>query len=174
MRSRTVYLGLGSNIGDRLSYLRGAIVELAKLDEVEVRRVSPVYQTEPIGYEAQEDFYNLVVEIETTLAPLALLAKIMAVEEKLGRTRTDHKGPRTIDIDILLFGDEVIEEYRLTVPHPRMMMREFVLRPLSDLDPDIRIPTVNVSVAEALSEIEGEKRVDRIPESISTGESVNE
>ncbi len=174
MQSQTVYLGLGSNIGDRLKYLQGAIVELANLDDVEMRRVSPVYQTEPIGYEAQDDFYNLVAEIETTLAPPALLEKIMEIEEKLGRTRTDHKGPRTIDIDILLFGDIVIEEYRLTVPHPRMMLREFVLRPLSDIDPDIRIPTVNVSVAEALSEVEGEKRVDRIAKRIEIDESVDE
>jgi len=174
MQKQIVYLGLGSNIGDRLKYLQGAIDELSGLDGVVVCRVSPVYQTEPVGYEAQDDFYNLVVQVETTLNPMMLLGKIVEVEEKLGRTRTAHKGPRTIDIDILLYGDEVIEEYRLIVPHPRMRLREFVLRPLADLDPEVRIPTVNISVSEALSEVEGEKRVVLIPETIEIRKSVNE
>jgi 2-amino-4-hydroxy-6-hydroxymethyldihydropteridine diphosphokinase len=146
---KLVYLGLGSNIGDREANLRAAI-DLLPANRIEVLRVSPVYETEPVDYTDQRWFLNLVVEASTTLLPLQLLGRTSRIERELGRVRTIAKGPRTIDIDILLYGRAVIRSPKLEVPHPRMGDRRFVLAPLADLAPDLRHPATGQSIRRML------------------------
>lgn len=128
----TAYLGLGSNIGDRREVLRRAV---GALDEVTV--VSPVYETDPVGGVAQEAFYNIVVELETRLDPHQLLARGLELEQDEGRVRTVRWGPRTLDVDVLLYGDRRIDTAELVIPHPRMHERNFVMVPLLDIDPGL-------------------------------------
>lgn len=146
---KTVYLSLGSNIGDREGRLRAAIERLPAAG-VTVLRVSPVYETEPVDYTAQAWFLNLVVEAETVLFPMQLLTRTARIERELGRQRVVSKGPRTIDIDILLYGHAVVKTSRLEIPHPRMTERRFVLAPLCDLAPNLRHPVTNRTVCEML------------------------
>jgi 2-amino-4-hydroxy-6-hydroxymethyldihydropteridine diphosphokinase len=162
VRSIVAYIGLGSNLGDKMSALSGAVDSLAGSDGVDVDGLSPVYRTEPVGYIAQDDFVNMVVRITTSLAPDELLKTCLAIEDRLGRERSQHKGPRTIDLDILLYGTEVIETESLTVPHKCIREREFVLRPLFDLDPDIELPPDSARVRDLLEAVAGHKRVDVI------------
>ena len=146
---KTVYLALGSNIGDREANLRAAI-ELLGNEGVRVMRESPVYETEPVGYTDQRWFLNMVVEAETTLFPMQLLTRTSRIERQLGRVRSIENGPRTLDIDILLYGSVVIPGARLEVPHPRMHERRFVLAPLADLAPELRHPTRRKTIRELL------------------------
>ncbi len=146
---KTVYLSLGSNVGDREDNLRAAIERLAAPD-LHVLRTSPVYETEPVDYTAQRWFLNLVVEAETSLFPKLLLSRTARIERELGRVRTVAKGPRTIDIDILLYGKAVVESATLQIPHPRMAERRFVLAPLADLVPNLRHPVTHKTVREML------------------------
>jgi 2-amino-4-hydroxy-6-hydroxymethyldihydropteridine diphosphokinase len=146
---KTVYLGLGSNIGDREAQLRAAVERLAAND-VRILRVSPIYETEPLELTAQRWFLNLVVEAETGLFPMQLLARVGRIERALGRVRTVPNGPRTIDIDILLYGGNVVRSEKLEIPHPRMAERRFVLAPLADLNPDLRHPVSHRTVKEML------------------------
>lgn len=138
------YLGLGSNMGDRESYLRKAVKLLAKREAINVRKVSSIYATAPVGYTAQPDFLNIVLHAETSLSPESLLAVCMSVEQQLDRIREIRWGPRTIDIDILLLDEIEVHTSRLTIPHPRMTQRLFVLLPLVELAPDLRIRGVAV------------------------------
>ena len=149
LRYKTIYLGLGSNIGDREANLREAVEQLGKAD-LKVTRVSPVYETEPVDYTDQPWFLNLVVEAETTLFPVMLLSRIARIERQLGRVRTVPKGPRTIDIDILLYGKAVVRRTNLEIPHPRMGERRFVLAPLADLEPDLRHPVTQQTMRQML------------------------
>ncbi len=144
-----IYLSLGSNLGDREAHLRAALGRLAAPD-LRVMRISPVYETEPVDFNDQDWFLNLAVEAETTLEPDELLARIAQIEGDLGRVRTVPKGPRTIDIDILFYGDEVIRSAALEIPHPRLSERRFVLAPLADLAPDLRHPVTGRRVREML------------------------
>jgi 2-amino-4-hydroxy-6-hydroxymethyldihydropteridine diphosphokinase len=146
---KTVYLSLGSNLGDREANLRAALERLAAPD-VRVARTSPVYETEPVDYTDQGWFLNLVVEAETGFSPVQLLARTIEIERALGRVRTVAKGPRTIDIDILLHGDAVVRSATLEIPHPRMAERRFVLAPLADLAPGLRHPVTHKTVREML------------------------
>ncbi|MGO9228040.1 MAG: 2-amino-4-hydroxy-6-hydroxymethyldihydropteridine diphosphokinase [Bryobacteraceae bacterium] len=146
---KLTYLSLGSNLGDRDANLRAAIERLGA-PGLRVLRVSPVYETEPVDNTNQRWFLNLVVEAETTLFPLQLLARAQKIERVLGRVRTVPKGPRTIDIDILLYGTAIIRGDKMEIPHPRMAERRFVLVPLHDLAPDLRHPVTRKTVAEML------------------------
>jgi 2-amino-4-hydroxy-6-hydroxymethyldihydropteridine diphosphokinase len=146
---KTVYLGLGGNLGDRERTLRSAI-EALNAPDLRVLRVSPVYETEPVDVREQPWFLNLVVEAETSLFPMQLLARAMKVERALGRRRVTPKGPRTIDIDILFYGNAVIDSPQLTVPHPRAAERRFVLAPLADLAPGFRHPVLRRTMGELL------------------------
>jgi 2-amino-4-hydroxy-6-hydroxymethyldihydropteridine diphosphokinase len=134
------YLSLGSNLGDRLGTLATAVRSLAQAG-TRLLRVSSVYETAPQGKTDQPSFLNVAVQVETTLEPLALLARIHAVEQGLGRVRTVRWGPRTVDIDILLYGGQVFAEPALEVPHPRMLDRAFVLIPLLEVDPLVSLPS---------------------------------
>ena len=135
------YIGLGGNLGDRRSYLDRAIRLLEREPGIEVVATSRVRETEPVGYAEQPPFLNAAVAVETELGPRELLDRLLAVERELGRERTGPRfGPRTIDLDLLLYGDETIDEPGLVVPHPRLAERRFVLEPLADLDPDLVLP----------------------------------
>jgi len=146
---KRIYLGLGSNLGDRVGRLRAAIERLAAPD-LHVLRISPAYETEPVDFADQPWFMNVVVEAETDLFPLQLLSRVNRIERALGRVRIVAKGPRAIDIDILLYGSAVIKSPKLEVPHPRMAERRFVLVPLSNLAPDLRHPVSHRTVRELL------------------------
>lgn len=145
----TVYLSLGSNVGDRQANLRAAVARLA-LPDLRVLRVSPIYETEPVDYTDQGWFLNLAVEVETDVPPLDLLARTQAIEQALGRVRTAPKGPRTIDIDILLYADVVLRGGTLEIPHPGMQERRFVLAPLADLAAELRHPVTHRTIREML------------------------
>ncbi|HVF14916.1 MAG TPA: 2-amino-4-hydroxy-6-hydroxymethyldihydropteridine diphosphokinase [Acidimicrobiales bacterium] len=133
---RRVFLGLGSNLGDRLGTLRRAVAALP-----DVVAVSPVYETEPVGGpEGQPAYLNLVVELSSDLSPHALLDVARRLEDAAGRVRAERFGPRNLDVDVLLVGDEAVDDADLTVPHPRMHERRFVLAPLADLAPDLVRP----------------------------------
>ncbi len=136
-----VYIGLGANLGDREGTIRAALARLAEDPRVEVVRVSSLRETDPVGFEDQPRFLNGVAALETTLGARELLELMLGVERDLGRTRHGPRfGPRTIDLDILLYGDAVVDEPSLRIPHPRMTERLFVLEPLHELDPDLVIP----------------------------------
>jgi 2-amino-4-hydroxy-6-hydroxymethyldihydropteridine diphosphokinase len=132
----TAYLALGSNVGERIEQLREAVRLLEAAPGVSVRRVSGVYETEPIGVRDQPWFLNAVVEVSTTLSPQELLRAAKGVEAAVGRTPTRRWGPREIDVDILLYDGERVETEELTIPHPRMGERLFVLLPLRELLPE--------------------------------------
>jgi 2-amino-4-hydroxy-6-hydroxymethyldihydropteridine diphosphokinase len=149
LTTKTVYLSLGSNIGDRASNLQAALEQLTAPD-LRVLRTSPAYETEPVEYTAQRWFLNLVAEAATELLPMQLLLRIGRVERALGRVRTVPKGPRTIDIDILFYGRSIVRSARLEIPHPRIADRRFVLAPLADLAPDLRHPVTRKTVREML------------------------
>jgi 2-amino-4-hydroxy-6-hydroxymethyldihydropteridine diphosphokinase len=137
-----VYVGLGSNLGDREAALRSAIELLGREPGVAVRAVSTFRETDPVGVTEQPRFLNAVAELETAVPPRELLDRLLAIERELGRERTAERrwGPRAIDLDLLLYGDDVIDEQGLRVPHPRLAERRFVLEPLEELDPDLSLP----------------------------------
>lgn len=135
------YVGLGANLGDRERTLACAIELLGDADGVEVVAVSKLRETDPVGVLDQPRFLNGAVALETMLSPRELLDTLLAVERELGRTRGGERwGPRTIDLDLLVYGDLVIHEPGLRVPHPRLHERRFALEPLAELDPDLEIP----------------------------------
>lgn len=140
----TIYLALGSNLGDRLANLKSACASLAP--GVMLVKTSPIYQTAPWGFTLQPDFLNLVAEATTNLEPEELLAVLKDLEIKLGRQANFRNGPRLIDIDILFYGDRVFRSPRLTIPHPRLAERPFVLIPLGDLAPDLVHPVTGQTI----------------------------
>ncbi len=134
------FVGLGSNLGDRLGYLRRALQEMALQPGIRVRRVSSVYESEPVGYKEQGWFLNQVAEVETSLDPWQLLRALQGIENRMGRERLFRWGPRVIDLDLLLYEGLVLEEEELTLPHPRMYERNFVLFPLNEIAPGLVHP----------------------------------
>jgi len=142
------YVGLGSNLGDREALILRAAGLLG------VRRLSSIVETEPWGYEQQPRFLNAVGELETDLTPRAVLDQLLDVERQLGRERVGPRwGPRTIDLDLLLYGDQVVDEPGLTVPHPHLRERLFVLEPLAELAPEVKLPG-NGTVRDLLAELQ--------------------
>jgi 2-amino-4-hydroxy-6-hydroxymethyldihydropteridine diphosphokinase len=136
------FVGLGANLGDREATILRALARLKEEPEIRVVRVSTLRETDPVGYVDQPQFLNGVVELETELPARGLLTRLLAIERKLGRTRGDGPplGPRTIDLDLLLYGEDTIAEAGLQVPHPRLHERRFALEPLAELDPSAVIP----------------------------------
>jgi 2-amino-4-hydroxy-6-hydroxymethyldihydropteridine diphosphokinase len=147
---KTIYLALGSNLGDRLQHLKDALARLPKAG-IEVVAVSSVYETKAMYKTDQPDFYNIAIEARSDALPRVLLRRLQAIERGLGRRRMMANGPRTIDIDILLYGRFVIHTAELHVPHPRMQERRFVLEPLAEIAPDLRHPVSKHSIAELLT-----------------------
>ena len=154
------YLGLGSNVGDRESQIRHALTALRR-DGVHVRRTASLYLTEPRDLLDQPWFVNTVAEADTALEPHALLQTCLSIEREAGRVRTILKGPRPIDIDILLYESEVIDTPQLVVPHPRYTERRFVLVPLAELQPDLKDPVRNLTLRQLLEICPDSGRVDR-------------
>jgi 2-amino-4-hydroxy-6-hydroxymethyldihydropteridine diphosphokinase len=146
-----VYLSLGSNVGDRDANLRTAIASLTPAG-VRVDRVSSIYETEPVDYQDQPWFLNCVLEAETDMQPQPLLQALRAIESQMGSKKEFAKGPRKIDLDILLYGSETIDTPELQIPHPRMLLRRFVLAPLAELVPTLEHPTWNATAAELLGQ----------------------
>ncbi|MBU1669560.1 MAG: 2-amino-4-hydroxy-6-hydroxymethyldihydropteridine diphosphokinase [Actinobacteria bacterium] len=134
------YLGLGSNEGDRMENLRQGVMALKEADGVVVVGISSVYESEPVGMTDQPDFLNAVVAVETTLDPNELLELAFEVERRQGRQRLLRWGPRTLDVDLLVVGDVVSDDPALTLPHPRLNERRFVLEPLMEVEPELRLP----------------------------------
>jgi 2-amino-4-hydroxy-6-hydroxymethyldihydropteridine diphosphokinase len=143
---KIVYLSLGSNLGDRAANLQTAIAQLAGLGTAVA--VSSFYETEPVELTAQPWFLNCAVKLDTEKMPRQLIAGILALEQGMGRQRKQKKGPRTIDIDVLLFGSSIIEIPSLTIPHPRLHERRFVLEPLAEIAPDARHPVFKRTMRE--------------------------
>ena len=154
-----VYLGLGSNMGDKAAHMREAARRLESLGGIEA--LSSLYRTEPVGYEDQDWFLNAAVHLRTRLSPRAVLERILAMEREMGRIRTIKNGPRIIDIDLLLWGEAVIDEPGLTVPHPRIQDRLFVLAPLAEIASDLRHPVLGRRIADLREAASGQGGVER-------------
>jgi 2-amino-4-hydroxy-6-hydroxymethyldihydropteridine diphosphokinase len=152
---KTVYLGLGANLGAREQSLETAR-RLLEREGVRIRQASSLYETEPMEVAAQPWFLNQVVEAETDLFPLQLLSRVQRIERDMGRRRIVAKGPRTIDIDILFYGGFRIEAAGLTVPHPAIRERRFVLAPMAEIAPDFRDPVSRKSMRELLAALSGQ------------------
>jgi len=158
---KRVYLSLGSNVGDRAANLRTAIKRVSSLGDV--MAVSSFYETEPVEFAAQPWFLNCVVELDTEKMPKQLLAAILDIEKEMGRRRVLKKGPRTLDIDILLFGNSIIKTKGLAIPHPAMHERRFVLEPLAEIAPELRHPILKRTVRELRDALQPGQAVERAP-----------
>ena len=161
MQNKTVYLSLGSNLGDRAANLRAAIHALASAN-FQVKKVSSFYETEPVDYLDQPWFLNCVVEGESESHPVELLRALRAIEARLGSKKAFAKGPRLLDIDILLFGEQSLDTPELQIPHPRMLERKFVLAPLAEIAPQLKHPQWTVTAAELLANTPDRTKVTRL------------
>jgi len=162
---RIAYLGLGSNMGNKITNIENAIKAIDAVEGIRIIRVSSCYETEPWGKKDQDNFMNAVVEIASELSLLELFEELQKIEIKMGRQRLEKWGPRNIDIDILLFGDEVLESQKLTVPHPYMRQRLFVLIPLAEVNSEIKFPDDGMDIKEVLNRAiarEGNQRINKI------------
>lgn len=153
-------LSLGSNLGDSLKILKDAVSDIKDINGISNFKMSPFYRTKPVGYLDQDDFINLACSFETSLEPIDILHKMQALEQKYKRVRLFRNGPRTLDIDLIIYGDEIINTEELIVPHPRMHERAFVLAPLRDIEPDLIVSTFNASVLELYEKLAEKEKSD--------------
>lgn len=154
------YIGLGSNMGDRELYLLRAVAEIGKLPGSKVTALSPFYETEPVGDLKQDNFYNAVLCLATTIPPFDLLHQLLTIESSIfNRTRERRWGPRRMDLDLLLYGEQIHNDDQLNLPHPRMHERRFVLVPLVDIAPDLSHPVLGKTMRELLQSLPAGERV---------------
>ncbi|QQD84677.1 2-amino-4-hydroxy-6-hydroxymethyldihydropteridine diphosphokinase [Jeotgalicoccus sp. ATCC 8456] len=151
------YLGLGSNIGDREESLRQALKKISEVPGITVTKISSRYETKPYGKTDQPDFINMAVELETNLTPLDLLEVVLGIERELGRVRKETWGPRSIDIDVLLYEDLELDLTDLKVPHPEMHLRSFVIDPMSEIAPKREHPTLKMTIEEIKNKLDNEQ-----------------
>lgn len=149
----TTYIGFGSNIGNRLSFIRNALHLLAQTDGITIKEISSLYETEPVGNEDQGKFLNGVVAIETSLSPQTLLTTLKVIETKVGRQHRERWGPREIDLDVLIYGEMCLRTSELIIPHPEMHNRRFVLVPLAEITPNLVHPILNVTINDILNNL---------------------
>jgi 2-amino-4-hydroxy-6-hydroxymethyldihydropteridine diphosphokinase len=145
-----VFIGLGSNLGDRAYYLHRALFEIKKSPYIMIRKYSSVYETEPVGNKAQPPFLNMVAELESSLVPQDLLSRFKEIEKILGRTHAEHWGPREIDLDILYYDNKVFHDENLQIPHPEIINRRFVLIPMKEIAGELFDPVQKLSIKELL------------------------
>ena len=148
-----VYIGIGSNLGDRQGNCLRAVERMDRITGCRITGCSDWFLTKPVGVEGQEWYVNGVASLATDISPQDLLKRLLAIEEDMGRVRRERWGPRNIDLDILLFGREIIQELNLTIPHPRMHLRRFVLEPITQLAPDLVNPALGLSMKELLEQL---------------------
>ncbi len=153
------YIGFGSNIGDRLKHIQNAIHILSKMEEITLQKISSIYKTDPVGYEAQAQFLNGAAAIQTSLSPLSLLHTLKNIETTVGRQHRIRWGPREIDLDLLIYGDLCLQTEKLVVPHPEMHLRRFVLAPLAEIAPDVVHPVFQKTIQTLLERLEDDKSV---------------
>ena len=153
------YIGFGSNIGDRLVHIQNAIHALLKTEGITLQKISSVYETDPVGYEAQEAFLNGVATIQTSLSPFSLLHTLKNIETVIGRKHRIRWGPREIDLDILIYGDLCLQTEKLIIPHPEMHLRGFVLVPLAEIAPDLMHPVFQESIQNLLNRLDDDKSI---------------
>ena len=156
------FIGIGSNMGDKLRRCEEAISEILKIDSHTLLAKSSFYKTRPVGYTSQDWFVNGVIKIGTELEALDLLRVLKTIETRLGRVETFRWGPRAIDLDILLFDGTCIETPEVTIPHPRIQERRFVLVPLAEIDPDLHHPVLNKTVQQLLDDLKEAQGVERL------------
>jgi len=159
-----VYIGIGSNVGDKAYQCEQGISEIQKLDRHRLLARSSLYKTQPIGYTEQDWFINLVIKIETEMDAPALLSSLKEIESQFGRVKTLRWGPRTIDLDILFFDAHQIQTDELIVPHPLIQDRQFVLVPLAEIDPNLTHPVLKKTVKELLERLKEDQGVERLPD----------
>jgi len=162
----TAYLSLGSNSDDRLEFLQGAIRKIEESHRISIKKVSSVYETQPVGYINQAWFLNLVLEVQTSLDPLPLLEHLLAIENQMGRKREAKWGPRNIDVDLLLYDNQLVHSDRLIIPHPQMHKRRFVLIPLAQIAPQLLHPLLKKSAPQLLEACEDKSMVRLYSEKI--------
>ncbi len=169
--SETVFIGFGSNVGNRLDFCDRAVTLLGLLPHSQVLAVSSLYETEPVddaGAPGEGWFLNGVVQIETEVTPQSLLTVCREIEKSLGRDPEHRSGPRTLDLDVLLYGDRVIQEQELVVPHPRLQLRRFVLEPLVEIEPALVHPVLKQSVSQLLARLTDKHQVRKLDPQPST------
>lgn len=153
------YIGIGSNLGDRLKNLKKALKSIGNSGTMTIEKESSVYETEPVGLETCDWFLNMVIQIKTHLSPLELLDTLLEIEKKMGREKRIRWGPRKIDLDILIYEDKIIQNEKLTIPHPQMHKRRFVLIPLVEIAKEKVHPLLKKTVGELLLDLKDQKRV---------------
>jgi 2-amino-4-hydroxy-6-hydroxymethyldihydropteridine diphosphokinase len=161
-----VFIGLGSNKGNRLGYLQNALLELSLADNVVIKNISSVYETRPFGIIEQDNFYNAAVSIATNLTPVDLFKKLKNIEQKLGRSFKQKWGPREIDIDLLLYNDLIFSNEFISLPHKGIIYRDFVLQPLCELDPELIHPETNEKLCFILTKLEDKFIIKILPEKL--------